>query len=151
MNEASVSRLNKQDTRPNRLVLLALALILVLSSCRTGAQPVIRTISAETLADKYSVSIEAARHEFDGKDLLVEGYVLNSVAMPKNDNEEGMVLLGSDKGSAMGVQCWFTKYESAEFTGVVPGNSITVKGIFSGEPGPVLKFCKLVKVNGKSS
>ena len=145
MNEALVSRLNKQDTRPIYVVLLILTLILMLSSCRTGAEPVIRTITAETLTDKYSVSVDAARHEFDGNSLLVEGYVLNSVSMPKNDNEEGMVLIGAEKESSKGVQCWFTRYQSAEFVGLKPGNLITVNGIFSGEAGPTLKFCKLEK------
>jgi hypothetical protein len=43
------------------------------------------------------------------------------------------------------VQCWFTRYEAAEFGSIGPGGSITVKGVFNGEAGPVLKFCKLVK------
>ena len=148
MSEALVSRLYQQDTRPNYAVVLALALMLVLSSCRAGAEPAIRTITAETLTDKYTVSVDAARHEFDGSNIAVEGYVLDFIAMPQNDNEEGMVLLGSEKGSGKGVQCWFTRYQSAEFAGLKPGNLITVNGIFSGETGPTLKFCKLVKRTG---
>lgn len=115
------------------------------SSCRPGSEPAIRTIAAETLRDKYSISAEAARLEFDGDDLLVEGYVLNFVSLPKYDNGEGMVLLGSEKVATQGVQCWFTRYESSEFAGLAPGTFITVKGTFNGEAGPALKFCKLVK------
>lgn len=105
----------------------------------------VRTITAETLSDKYTVSVNAARHEFDGNDLIVKGYVLRPVAMPRNDEEEGMVLLGSEKGVATGVQCWFTKYESAAFVGIAPGDLVKVKGLFSGESAPSLKFCKLIK------
>jgi hypothetical protein len=43
------------------------------------------------------ISVEAARREFDGKELLVEGYVIKAVDGPKNDEGEGLILLGSEK------------------------------------------------------
>lgn len=122
-----------------------LAALPALNSCRAGSGTLTRTITAETLADKYSVSVEAARREFDGKELVVKGYVLNFAAMPKDDESEGMILLDSEKKTNdPQVQCWFSRYESAEFADLGTGRSITVKGIFNGESGIVLKFCKLV-------
>lgn len=126
--------------------MVMLAALPALNSCRAGSGTLTRTITAETLADKYSVSVEAARREFDGKELVVKGYVSNFVAMPKDDESEGMILLGSGKKTAdPQVQCWFSRYESAEFADLGTGRSITVKGIFNGESGIVLKFCKLVR------
>jgi hypothetical protein len=126
-------------------VVMTLALVMMFVSCGSGSDDSIRTITAGTLADKYRVSVEAARREFDGKELLVEGYVLSVVAVPKSDEGEGVILLGPSTEGSIGVQCWFTRYESAEFAGLSPGSSITVKGVFNGETGPVLKFCKLEK------
>ena len=126
-------------------IVMALALVTVFFSCRSHSNQSVRTITAETLAQKYGVSVEAARREFDGKELLVEGYVLTVVAVPKNDEGEGVILLGSTKEGSAGVQCWFTRYESAEFKNIAPRSPLTVKGVFNGEAGPVLKFCKLVK------
>ena len=124
---------------------MALAMVTVFFSCRSSSNQTVRTITAETLARKYSVSVEAARREFDGKELLVEGYVLNVANVPKNDEGEGVILLGSTREGSGGVQCWFTRYQSADFAEIGPGSPITVKGVFNGEAGPVLKFCKLVK------
>lgn len=115
-----------------------------LISCQAGTVSSTRAISAETLAEKYTVSVEAARREFDGKELVVKGYVSGFVAMPKDDESEGRILLSSEKKGTTPVECWFSRYESAEFAGIGEGGSITVKGIFSGESGLVLKFCKLV-------
>lgn len=115
-----------------------------LLSCQAGTGSSTRAISAETLAEKYTVSVEAARREFDGKELVVKGYVSSFVAMPKDDESEGRILLSSEKKVSTPVECWFSKYESAEFARIGVGSSITVKGIFSGESGLVLKFCKLV-------
>src|SRR5687768_5951460 len=124
--------------------MVMLAALPALNSCRAGSGTLTRTITAETLADKYSVSVEAARREFDGKELVVKGYVSNVIAMPKDDGSEGMILLDSGKKTNdLQVQCWFTRYESAEFADLGT-RSITVKGIFNGESGIVLKFCKLV-------
>lgn len=115
-----------------------------LLSCQAGTGSSTRAISAETLAEKYTVSVEAARREFDGKELVVKGYVSSFVAMPKDDESEGRILLSSEKKVSTPVECWFSKYESVEFARIGVGSSITVKGIFSGESGLVLKFCKLV-------
>lgn len=117
----------------------------MLISCKTGPNESTRTISAETLAEKYAVSVEAARREFDGKELVVKGYVSSFVSVPKGDETEGMLLLGSDKKSLTQVQCWFSKYESAEFSDIAVGQPIVVKGIFNGESGLVVKFCKRVQ------
>ena len=126
-------------------VVMALASVTALVTCRNDSNHPVRTITAETLAEKYRISVEAARREFDGKELLVEGYVIKAADEPKNDEGEGLILLGSEKKVNTQVQCWFTRYEAAEFGSIGPGGSITVKGVFNGEAGPVLKFCKLVK------
>lgn len=119
-----------------------LAVLTALDSCRANFSP--RTISAETLADKYSVSVEAARREFDGKELVVKGYASNFAVMPRDDESEGMILLNSGKKDAHEVQCWFSRYEAAEFADYAVGQPLTVRGIFNGESGMLLKFCKLV-------
>lgn len=125
---------------------MLLAALPAINSCGSGSSTLTRTITAETLADKYSVSIEAARREFDGKELEVKGYVSEPVSMPNSDQSEGLILLGPPKKSSdPPVQCWFSRYESAEFADIDAGRPITVKGIFSGESGIVLKFCKLVQ------
>ncbi|HKP67826.1 MAG TPA: hypothetical protein VJV05_01000, partial [Pyrinomonadaceae bacterium] len=145
MTQSLDSRLNDKHSGLISAVVVALASVWVFATCQTTSDPGHRTIAAGTLVDKYSVSVDSARHEFDSNDLVVEGYVLNVVSMPKNDDGEGMVLLGGERSSAKGVQCWFTRYESAEFVEVTPGSFITVKGTFNGEAGPALKFCKLFK------
>lgn len=127
--------------------IVMLAAMPALNSCQGGSDTGARTIAAETLADKYSVSVEAARREFDGKELVVRGYVSDVVDMPNDDETEGMILLGSANKAAPGVQCWFSRYESAEFEGMGPGQTLTVRGIFNGESGVALKFCKLVQKN----
>lgn len=126
--------------------LVMLAMVPAINSCRAGSDTGARTITAETLADKYSVSVEAARREFDGKELVVRGYVSDVVDMPSDDETEGVILLGTGRNTgAAKVQCWFSRYESAEFAGMKPGEPLTVKGIFNGESGVVLKFCKIVQ------
>lgn len=126
--------------------MLLVAALPALNSCGASSSTLTRTITAETLADKYSVSMEAARREFDGKELEVKGYVFEPVAMPNSDQSEGLILLGPEKKTgAAGVQCWFSRYESSEFSVVKAGQPITVRGIFNGESGMVLKFCKLVQ------
>lgn len=122
-----------------------MAVLATLWACREGSST--RTISAEALADKYSVSVEAARREFDGKELVVNGYISNFAVMPKDDDSEGMVLLNSGKKDAPAVQCWFSRYEAAEFGGLSDGQAIAVRGIFNGESRAMLKFCKLVSTN----
>ena len=145
MERSLVSQLKEKLTKLIGGEIILLASVFVFFSCQPASEPNIRTIPAATLADKYGVSVEAARREFDGTDLIVEGYVQKFAAMPDDDEQEGMVLLGSETGAARGVECWFTRYESLEFGNVEPGNLITVKGTFNGEAGPLLKFCKLVK------
>ncbi|NOT46923.1 MAG: hypothetical protein HOP17_04135 [Acidobacteria bacterium] len=122
--------------------IIMLAALTALDSCRANSST--RTMSAKTLADKYSVSIEAARREFDGKELVIKGYASNFAVMPKDDESEGMILLNSGKKDAHEVQCWFSRYEAAEFAGFAAGRPLTVRGIFNGESGISLKFCKLV-------
>ena len=143
------SRTSTTHLRSIRQVALAAASVTFVFSCQTGSATLTRTINAQSLAEKYNVSVEAARREFDGKELLLEGYVLNSIAVPKDDGGEGMVLLGSERSGAQGVQCWFTRYQATEFSGLERGSLIKVKGLFNGEAGPALKFCKLVQRNGR--
>ena len=128
--------------------IVLLAAMPALNSCGSGSGALTRNITAETLADKYSVSIEAARREFDGKELEVSGYVAEPVSMPISDQSEGVILLEPEtKGPGRPVQCWFSRYASAEFSDVEVGQPLTVKGIFNGESGIVLKFCKVVRRN----
>jgi hypothetical protein len=44
------------------------------------------------------------------------------------------------------VTCWFSKDQAKQFSKIKGGQHVTVKGIFNGEAGADLKFCKLVKI-----
>jgi hypothetical protein len=67
--------------------------------------------------------------------------------MPPTGADQGLVFL-QEKGPnpPRRVACWFSKDQAARFSKIKGGQLITVKGIFNGEAGAELKFCKLVKI-----
>ena len=66
--------------------------------------------------------------------------------MPRNGADQGSVLLvEKDIEEFRNVACWFSKDQSEQFSQVRGNQYLTVKGIFNGEAGAELKFCKLVK------
>jgi hypothetical protein len=66
--------------------------------------------------------------------------------MPPSAGDQGLVFL-EEKGATppRRVACWFSKDQAEQFSKVTAGQFITVKGVFNGETGADLKFCKLVK------
>lgn len=67
--------------------------------------------------------------------------------MPQpGDDDQGLVLLEEkDRKPVQQVACWFSKDQAEQFSTIKSGQFITVKGIFNGEAGADLRFCKLVK------
>jgi len=67
--------------------------------------------------------------------------------MPPSGQEQGLIFL-EEKGATppRRVGCWFSNDQAEKFTKIKGGQIITVEGIFNGEAGAELKFCKLVKV-----
>lgn len=67
--------------------------------------------------------------------------------MPPSGSEEGLIFL-EERGASppRRVSSWFSKDQAEQFAKIKAGQYITVKGIFNGEAGAELKFCKLVKI-----
>ena len=104
-----------------------------------------KPISVRTLAEEYERSTTAVRSKYDGKEIIVSGYA--AVApMLSNGDDQGSVQLEEKDQSAGRVVCWFSKDQSEQFSQVTGNQYLTVKGIFNGEAGAELKFCKLVSV-----
>jgi len=65
----------------------------------------------------------------------------------QNSHDQGSVLLEEKESKpTRQVACWFSKDQAEQFSKIKGGQYITVKGIFNGEAGADLKFCKLVKI-----
>jgi hypothetical protein len=90
-------------------------------------------------------SSEVVRGKYDGKEIIVRGYIETPATMPKPGDDQGSVSL-KEKGHQPGQQvtCWFSKDQTAEFSKIRGDQYITVKGVFNGEAGAELKFCKLI-------
>ena len=88
----------------------------------------------------------AARHKYDGKELSVRGLVLSNASLPLNGADQGSVWLEETDETGGKVGCWFSREQAAEFSKIRGGQQLTIKGIFNGEAGVELKFCRLVKV-----
>jgi hypothetical protein len=126
------------------LVLLGLTM---LTACQSASSTALKPVSAGTLSEEYQRSSAAARSRYDGKEIIVRGYTLVGATLPLPGADQGSVSLeekGRDSGSQ--VTCWFSKEQAAEFSQIKGRQFITVKGVFNGEAGADLKFCKLVTV-----
>jgi len=108
-------------------------------------------VSAGTLTRDYQQSAAAARRKYDGKELTVKGLAQMAAMMPPPGEEQGVVFLEENTANPpRRVACWFSKEQTEQFRKVISGQSITVSGIFNGEAGAELKFCKLVKIEQES-
>ncbi len=139
----------REPLRPLRLVFVLLSLTMM-TACqavpsRQSAPP--ETVSASALTKEYQESTTDARRRYDGKEITVKGLTAMTAMMPPSGEEQGLVFL-EEKGAnpARRVACWFSKDQGEQFSKVTAGQYITVKGIFNGESGVELKFCKLVKI-----
>ncbi len=121
--------------------------LLMWTSCQPASSREPLSVSARTLADEYQRSTAAVRRKYDGKEIIVSGYAMIAATMPREGNDQGSVLLEEkERGPTRQVACWFSKDQAEQFAQIKGGQYITVKGIFNGEAGADLKFCKLAKV-----
>jgi hypothetical protein len=117
----------------------------LLSACHlaSSAPP----LSAGTLLREYQQSSTGARRKYDGKEISVRGLALSAAALPRDGADEGSVWLQeSDLKTSGKIGCWFSSQQTADFSRIVSGQHLTIKGVFNGEAGIDLKFCRLVKV-----
>lgn len=126
------------------LVLLSLTMLAACQGALLNAQ---KPVSAGILSGEYEESRALVRRKYDGKEITVSGYSLTVPSLPRSSADQGSVLL-EEKGRdpAGQVTCWFSREQTAEFSKIKGGQHLTVKGVFNGEAGAELKFCKLVKL-----
>jgi hypothetical protein len=125
-------------------VLLSLTM---LTACQNASSRSQEPLSAGSLAEEYERSNASVRSKYDGKEIIVRGYTITVATMPHEGHDQGSVWL-EEKGrnAARQVACWFSRDQAEQFSQIKGEQYITVKGIFNGEAGADLKFCKLVKV-----
>ena len=99
----------------------------MLTACQAASSREPASVSALTLAEEYERSSAVVRSKYDGKEIIVRGYVLIAATMPPSGNDQ-----------------------AEQFSRIKGRQYITVKGIFNGEAGVELKFCKLVKAGSES-
>jgi hypothetical protein len=139
----------RKPQRPLRFwfVLFGLALF---AACQTASSrpPAPQPVSAGTLSKEYQESTADTRRKYDGREITVRGLAQMAAMMPPPGEDEGLILLEEQAANPpRRVACWFSKDRVEQFTKVTSGQSITVTGIFNGEAGAELKFCKLVKID----
>ncbi len=122
--------------------------LLTWTSCQPASMGSPKPISVRTLAEEYERSSTDVRSKYDGKEITVSGYTAEAAIMPQpGDDDQGLVLLEEkDRKPVQQVACWFSKDQAEQFSTIKSGQLITVKGIFNGEAGADLRFCKLVKI-----
>jgi hypothetical protein len=126
------------------LVPLGLTLLTACQSASSGSR---KPVSAGNLTGAYEQSNAEVRSKYDGKEITIRGYTPTAASMPRPGDDQGAVRL-EEKGqhAPRQVTCWFSNDQAAEFSKIKGGEYVTVKGIFNGEAGAELKFCKLVKI-----
>jgi hypothetical protein len=126
-------------------ILVSLGL-LMLTACQAASWRGPLSISAGALATEYEESNASARAKYDGKEIVVRGFAATAAKMPQAGIDQGSVSLKEKASdSALEVTCWFSRDQTQEFSRIKSGEYITVKGVFNGEAGAELKFCKLIK------
>ena len=126
---------------------LVLGGTLLILNCHRAAPATNGPVSARSLAEAYDRSSAAVRSQYDGKEITVRGYAELAAVMPSSESEEGSVLLvDKEVKPAKRVVCWFSKEQSETFSKIKGEQYVTVRGVFNGEAGADLKFCKLVNV-----
>jgi hypothetical protein len=136
----------REPLRPLRLAFVLLSLTM-LTACQNASSREPSSVSARTLADEYERSSAAVRSKYDGKEIIVRGYTLTAATLPHEGHDQGSVWL-EEKGrnAPRQVACWFSRDQEDQFSKIKGTQYITVKGIFNGEAGAELKFCKLVRI-----
>lgn len=118
--------------------------LLACAACQTAALSPAKPVPAGALAAEYQQSSTNARSKYDGRELVVRGSAETAAKMPRAGDDQGSVLLKERNDTAGGVTCWFSREQMQGFSKIKDGDLITVKGVFNGEAGVELKFCKLV-------
>jgi len=136
----------REPVRPLRLAFVLLSLT-ILTACQAASSRESLPLSAGSLAEEYERSNAAVRSKYDGKEITVRGYTLTAATLPHEGHDQGSVWL-EEKGrnASRQVACWFSRDQAEQFAKIKGGQYITVKGIFNGEVGADLKFCKLVRI-----
>jgi hypothetical protein len=119
--------------------------LLASMSCQPASLGSPKPISVRTLAEEYGRSSAAVRSKYDGKEIIVSGYAVIAPTLSNGDDQGSVQLEEKDQPSGR-VVCWFSKDQAEQFSQVRGNQYLTVKGIFNGDAGAELKFCKLVKV-----
>jgi hypothetical protein len=136
--------------RPLRLAFVVLNLTMLMSCQPAPSQQPAppEPVSVATLAKEYQESTNDARRKYNGREITVKGLTQMAAMMPPFGEEQGVIFL-EEKGAnpPRRVACWFSKDQAEQFSKITSGQSITVKGIFNGEAGAELKFCKLVRID----
>jgi putative nucleic acid binding protein len=123
--------------------------LLTLAACENRSWGSSKPLSAAALSEDYEKSRAQVRSKYDGKEIFVTGYAATAATLPKSGEDQGSVCLTEKDQSASAehrVTCWLSRDQTAEFSKVKAGQPLTVKGVFNGEAGVELKFCKLVKL-----
>ena len=139
----------RPGTNPRRIKSLLVSLSLaMLTACQSASSVSEPPVSAGALTKEYQESTTDARRKYDGREITVKGPTVMAAMMPPSGGEQGLVFL-EEKGAnpPRRVACWFSKDQAEQFMKIKGGQYITVKGIFNGEAGAELKFCKLVKID----
>jgi tRNA_anti-like len=128
----------------NLLVLLSLTMI---PACQPVSSRTEHPLSAGSLAEEYERSNAGVRSKYDGKEVIVRGYTLTAATLPHQGHDQGSVWLEEkERTASRQVACWFSRDQADQFSKIKGTQYITVKGIFNGEAGADLKFCKLVQI-----
>ncbi|HYW73901.1 MAG TPA: hypothetical protein VE961_22955 [Pyrinomonadaceae bacterium] len=123
----------------------SLILFAFLTACHI-ASPV-RPLSAGALLSEYQQSNSSARQKYDGKEISVRGLARSAATLPLNGGDQGALWLREATGDTSGeVTCWFSNQQAADFSKIRGGQELTIRGVFNGEGGVQLKFCRLVRV-----
>lgn len=126
---------------------LALVSFVFSTGCRSQSAGVSPALPVDVLVREYEESRAEVRRKYDGHEITVRGYTSSAPTMPRNGADQGSVLLVEKEIKELrNVTCWFSKDQSEQFSQVKGNQYLTVKGIFSGEAGAELKFCKLVRI-----
>ena len=118
---------------------------LLVAGCRSTASAT-DPLAAGVLLREYQQSATRARQKYDGKEISVQGFAFSAATLSPNADQGSVWLQEANRASAAKVGCWFSRQQSADFSQIRSGQHLTIKGIFNGESGVELKFCRLVKV-----
>ena len=127
--------------------LLVPFVLLACAACQIASFGSSKPVAAGALSAEYQRSTGSVRNKYDGKEILVRGYAQNPATLPQPDADQGLVFLQEKESQSVSkVICWFSREQATEFSKIKGDQYLTVRGIFNGERGVELKFCKLVKV-----